>query len=112
MRHDRENDTVLHPFDRVGQFREIAIVHASAIVEIEEEPFGAGVVHRVDDLGMKGWGEVGAGGHQQAAFVERDDDDIARNRPVSEAARSEEHTSELQSLMRTSYAVLCLKKKT
>src|SRR3546814_2946220 len=29
----------------------------------------------------------------------------------SAAARSEEHTSELQSLMRISYAVLCLKKK-
>src|SRR3546814_6185185 len=28
------------------------------------------------------------------------------------ADRSEEHTSELQSLMRTSYAVFCLKKKT
>src|SRR3546814_7188788 len=28
-----------------------------------------------------------------------------------EAARSEEHTSELQSLMRISYAVFCLKKK-
>src|SRR3546814_2325493 len=28
------------------------------------------------------------------------------------AIRSEEHTSELQSLMRISYAVLCLKKKT
>src|SRR3546814_3846489 len=28
------------------------------------------------------------------------------------AERSEEHTSELQSLMRTSYAVFCLKKKT
>src|SRR3546814_6865098 len=28
------------------------------------------------------------------------------------AARSEEHTSELQSLMRKSYAVFCLKKKT
>src|SRR3546814_2066908 len=28
-----------------------------------------------------------------------------------EAGRSEEHTSELQSLMRTSYAVFCLKKK-
>src|SRR3546814_3225608 len=27
------------------------------------------------------------------------------------AARSEEHTSELQSLMRNSYAVICLKKK-
>src|SRR3546814_2037881 len=29
-----------------------------------------------------------------------------------EPARSEEHTSELQSLMRISYAVFCLKKKT
>src|SRR3546814_7818104 len=30
----------------------------------------------------------------------------------TEAERSEEHTSELQSLMRISYAVFCLKKKT
>src|SRR3546814_1521716 len=30
----------------------------------------------------------------------------------STPTRSEEHTSELQSLMRTSYAVFCLKKKT
>src|SRR3546814_9123596 len=30
----------------------------------------------------------------------------------SASDRSEEHTSELQSLMRTSYAVFCLKKKT
>src|SRR3546814_4739189 len=30
--------------------------------------------------------------------------------PVKTAARSEEHTSELQSLMRISYAVFCLKK--
>src|SRR3546814_6803419 len=30
---------------------------------------------------------------------------------ADEVARSEEHTSELQSLMRTSYAVFCLKKK-
>src|SRR3546814_10205769 len=30
----------------------------------------------------------------------------------SSSRRSEEHTSELQSLMRTSYAVFCLKKKT
>src|SRR3546814_5801601 len=30
---------------------------------------------------------------------------------VFEANRSEEHTSELQSLMRISYAVFCLKKK-
>src|SRR3546814_7966745 len=31
--------------------------------------------------------------------------------PTSIAGRSEEHTSELQSLMRISYAVFCLKKK-
>src|SRR3546814_1397455 len=30
---------------------------------------------------------------------------------LSTSARSEEHTSELQSLMRISYAVFCLKKK-
>src|SRR3546814_9207669 len=32
--------------------------------------------------------------------------------PAEEVARSEEHTSELKSLMRISYAVFCLKKKT
>src|SRR3546814_10701163 len=32
-------------------------------------------------------------------------------RVLEEACRSEEHTSELQSLMRISYAVFCLKKK-
>src|SRR3546814_1563931 len=31
---------------------------------------------------------------------------------ISRSDRSEEHTSELQSLMRISYAVFCLKKKT
>src|SRR3546814_2246309 len=35
-----------------------------------------------------------------------------RAAPASRLLRSEEHTSELQSLMRTSYAVFCLKKKT
>src|SRR3546814_1946651 len=32
--------------------------------------------------------------------------------PLSSQRRSDEHTSELQSLMRISYAVFCLKKKT
>src|SRR3546814_9178416 len=34
------------------------------------------------------------------------------SRPLRARRRSEEHTSELQSLMRISYAVFCLKKKT
>src|SRR3546814_2023735 len=40
-----------------------------------------------------------------AAYSDHETDVLAA------AARSEEHTSELQSLMRISYAVFCLKKK-
>src|SRR3546814_4246982 len=36
---------------------------------------------------------------------------VGRNPRTGDAVRSEEHTSELQSLMRISYAVFCLKKK-
>src|SRR3546814_5651446 len=36
----------------------------------------------------------------------------ATHDPLRVSGRSEEHTSELQSLMRISYAVFCLKKKT
>src|SRR3546814_4570570 len=36
---------------------------------------------------------------------------IAREEQAAARMRSEEHTSELQSLMRISYAVFCLKKK-
>src|SRR3546814_6242342 len=38
-------------------------------------------------------------------------DDFESTFNVSRKCRSEEHTSELQSLMRISYAVFCLKKK-
>src|SRR3546814_8137638 len=37
--------------------------------------------------------------------------DAGRAAPAGRDRRSEEHTSELQSLMRISYAVFCLKKK-
>src|SRR3546814_7334357 len=37
--------------------------------------------------------------------------DAAKLSSMSQFGRSEEHTSELQSLMRISYAVFCLKKK-
>src|SRR3546814_2942704 len=50
--------------------------------------------------------------HQRNAVAHRDDQrrDAARARRAADL-RSEEHTSELQSLMRISYAVFCLKKK-
>src|SRR3546814_2333415 len=38
-------------------------------------------------------------------------DRLAGSQPIPLRSRSEEHTSELQSLMRISYAVFCLKKK-
>src|SRR3546814_8645114 len=45
--------------------------------------------------------------HRRDASVEQADQRVGRAHD-----RSEEHTSELQSLMRNSYAVFCLKKKT
>src|SRR3546814_2562025 len=39
------------------------------------------------------------------------DSSVDQAKPMITSERSEEHTSELQSLMRISYAVFCLKKK-
>src|SRR3546814_5179650 len=47
---------------------------------------------------------------EPAAAATADSAAIASDAPAGD--RSEEHTSELQSLMRISYAVFCLKKKT
>src|SRR3546814_1162871 len=58
-------------------------------------------------LGERGGRALDRGELEGAA--RRDDD---RAQPVgARRGRSEEHTSELQSLMRISYAVFCLKKK-
>src|SRR3546814_6813887 len=53
--------------------------------------------------------------HLHAAYVgapfESDDKAVQSRYALCALARSEEHTSELQSLMRISYAVFCLNKK-
>src|SRR3546814_1506223 len=71
---------------------------------------------RVDLLGH-------VGGCERHVYHPVGDEDGVGNRPAHDAQRdnqligeegerrSEEHTSELQSLMRISYAVFCLKKK-
>src|SRR3546814_1435226 len=83
-------------------------------------PFAGGqrqrfVDHRVDDIDERHAREHSAPqfgclivnrAHHLSAGRAALDRDFAR------AGRSEEHTSELQSLMRNSYAVFCLKKKT
>src|SRR3546814_5567888 len=82
--------------------------------------------------GPQGWwdwpGSVGIGEAFHDLFhilrpVARDDHDVVavcdddeagdsdHRQPLAGIDRSEEHTSELQSLMRISYAVFCLKKK-
>src|SRR3546814_1557280 len=47
----------------------------------------------------------------QARYIENAKETVAKRIENGGPIRSEEHTSELQSLMRISYAVFCLKKK-
>src|SRR3546814_4658949 len=49
--------------------------------------------------------------HDTTVFVDEHEDGADHRFLAVHAARSEEHTSELQSLMRISYAVFCLKQK-
>src|SRR3546814_6408501 len=56
------------------------------------------------DEQLAGWAWLDIGGGRRASGVVRAGD-------VTQLHRSDEHTSELQSLMRISYAVFCLKKK-
>src|SRR3546814_7061338 len=78
-------------------------------------------------LSFDGQNEIGGAAHETVARegrrrqgqAERRHDGDVQNREdqpagrvsTDDRARSEEHTSELQSLMRISYAVFCLKKK-
>src|SRR3546814_5067936 len=77
-----------HRRQRAGQHRELA-AHEVA------EALPAGIV--IDAVAV--------------AEVHRHVEQVVDVALVAEAVRSEEHTSELQSLMRISYAVFCLKKK-
>src|SRR3546814_6212030 len=75
----------------------VGIVHGLRAVlkwQFERDDF-AGMKVAVQGLGAVGWG-VAERLHAEGARL---------------VVRSEEHTSELQSLMRISYAVFCLKKK-
>src|SRR3546814_4024761 len=56
-------------------------------------------------------GQPGEGQRRKRRFLPGVVQGVIR-RIAAAAMRSEEHTSELQSLMRSSYAVFCLKKKT
>src|SRR3546814_2932177 len=86
---------------------------------------GVGVAERVDrDAGRKIEESPPVGREEIGAFAALESEVGARvclhqgvahgttpKKPCPQRGRSEEHTSELQSLMRISYAVFCLKKK-
>src|SRR3546814_9576483 len=69
---------------------------------------GADVVGVACTSGAAAGAGTGAAGVSGAAAIARGS---GTAEGASSLARSEEHTSELQSLMRSSYAVFCLKKQ-
>src|SRR3546814_3578028 len=76
---------------------------AVALLMGEDEIFGRDVVLEIDE-GL-------AAGRWRRNRLDGMADRRQRRRCQVRRDRSEEHTSELQSLMRISYAVFCLKKK-
>src|SRR3546814_8835267 len=78
----------------------------------QEDHVGIAVLHLADHPFPEGQGlRVRIVDTEDAHAVSRPEQDHVTQR-VPDRGRSEEHTSELQSLMRISYAVFCLKKKT
>src|SRR3546814_3660902 len=76
-----------------GRFKDQRVRRRAALAELGRNHFRmAGVRHHI--------------GRPERRLV-----DAPRRRLQQRVRRSEEHTSELQSLMRISYAVFCLKKK-
>src|SRR3546814_5817911 len=71
-------------------------------------PLPAGLPQSLERTGLLDDGSDDAGADGAAAFADREAQ-LFFHRDRND--RSEEHTSELQSLMRISYAVFCLKKK-
>src|SRR3546814_4356073 len=72
-----------------------------------------GLYHVARELSRRGWHVMPTVRNARGADLYAASDDEARVLPIQSKAlskRSEEHTSELQSLMRISYAVFCLKK--
>src|SRR3546814_4417171 len=78
----------------------------------ERERFGAQIRERMQPAEAQTAGNERLALNIAASYGGRQDIAMAARSLAQDVARSEEHTSELQSLMRISYAVFCLKKKT
>src|SRR3546814_596168 len=89
------------------------------IIALSDGPIGGGGVPADRDFVLE-WAPAASAAPQAAVFAEQVGADAhllvmmvppAQQDDLAPLPRSEEHTSELQSLMRISYAVFCLKKK-
>src|SRR3546814_8771598 len=74
------------------------------------EIFQYGQPHRTDRIALFGFSQPQATS-VEIDFIPPQTNDLAAATSRQRQKRSEEHTSELQSLMRISYAVFCLNKK-
>src|SRR3546814_8753179 len=91
---------------RVGEARALEIGHRIGLApyDVVQDPESLVLQLRADTKDV-----VVAADHPQRTVILQDA--ARRLQPFGGEARSEEHTSELQSLMRISYAVFCLKKQ-
>src|SRR3546814_2515522 len=96
----------LQPLDGELRHRVVAVAARELVALVDR---AKPVVARA--AGVAAQAAFGLGLDRRSA-VPGEGDDRAGLERVLRVRRSEEHTSELQSLMRISYAVFCLKKKT
>src|SRR3546814_6835091 len=100
------NDSPRDPLDRLARFEQLIEI----VTEQFDRDVGADACNQLVHAHLDRLGElVIIAGDFIHRLVQLGDELIAGFARVG--PRSEEHTSELQSLMRISYAVLCLKKK-
>src|SRR3546814_1510458 len=87
----------------------VAVMPVGAPAHLGEERLSLMALHRLSPLGVVGAATAGFVNSSLIGlgpvFA------VGVGMSIAEVSRSEEHTSELQSLMRISYAVFCLKKK-
>src|SRR3546814_8348570 len=100
---DWSSDVCSSDLQPVGETERLAVEQPVHHRQIGEGKLGK---HNDDKREQHGGGAHGAAQRQRAHVQEADVEQIG-----DLGDRSEEHTSELQSLMRISYAVFCLKKK-
>src|SRR3546814_1903471 len=94
-------DAVVGGLDEAGGAGVAGQAEGHAVHDVAEADavLGVGEAHRAAGPGVAEGGRPAVAG------------DLRRREEAEPEGRSEEHTSELQSLMRISYAVFCLKKK-